>query len=112
MPVVTLDSSLSELAKKCEGIDLLKIDTEGSEYEVLLGAQKTISTLKPRFIQIESNWHQLFRMRSLKSIGNLLTGYVVHQMLPFCNGLVKRDLNSPESNIYGCSNFVFIQAFN
>jgi len=109
VPVITLDSFLEELGKKHNSIDLLKIDTEGFEYEVLVGAQKTISTLKPRFIQIEYNWHQLFRTQSLRSLANLIPDYDAYQMLPFGSGLVARDLNRPESNIYHYSNFVFIR---
>ena len=46
-------------------IDFIKIDTEGFEYEVLCGAQKTIKNYRPKFIQIEFNWHQLFTNNSL-----------------------------------------------
>lgn len=109
VPIISLDSLLDELVEKHKSIDLLKIDTEGYEYEVLVGAQKTISILKPRFIQIEYNWHQLFRLQSLRSIANLIPDYYAYQMLPFGGGLVLRDLNSPESNIYHYSNFVFIR---
>ena len=42
-------------------IDLIKIDTEGFELEVLKGAEKTIKKLKPTYIQIEYNWHHLFK---------------------------------------------------
>lgn len=44
----TLDGLLKEL--DVSRVDLIKIDTEGFEHEVLKGAMKTISKLKPRII--------------------------------------------------------------
>jgi FkbM family methyltransferase len=44
----TLDSVLKEL--KASRIDLLKIDTEGFEYEILKGATSTISRFRPKII--------------------------------------------------------------
>lgn len=110
VPVIKLDSYLSQIEKSFNSIDLLKIDTEGFEYEVLLGAQKTISTLKPKFIQIEYNWHQLFRVQSLRSLASLMPGYRAYQLLPYGDGLVLRNVDLPESNIYHYSNFVFVRA--
>jgi FkbM family methyltransferase len=90
-------------------IDLLKIDTEGFEYQVLRGAQKTIAVRRPKFIQIEFNWHQLFRAQSLLSLSELMAGYRAFQLLPHGSGLVHREVKSPESNIYRYSNFVFVR---
>ena len=110
VPVTTLDAYYHQNIKgKYECLDLLKIDTEGFEYEVLMGAQQTLSQLRPKFIQIEYNWHQLFRNQSLRLIAELMPGYSAYQMLPNGHGIVKRDLNRPESNIYNYSNFVFIR---
>ena len=56
VPVITLDSYYTKNLKGIfESLDLLKIDTEGFEYEVLMGAQQTILELKPKFIQMEYN---------------------------------------------------------
>lgn len=90
-------------------IDLIKIDTEGFEYEVLCGATNTIKNLKPKLIQIEFNWHQLYTGHSLYSFSALLVDYVPFQMLPYGKGLIKRDVNRPESNIYFYSNFLFVR---
>ncbi len=51
-------------------IDLIKIDTEGYELEVLIGAKKTIEKFKPKYIQIEYNWHHLFKNVNLLLIGS------------------------------------------
>lgn len=110
VPVITLDSYYTKNLKgRFESLDLLKIDTEGFEHDVLIGAQQTISELKPKFIQIEHNWHHLFKTQSLKKLSELLVGYSAYQMLPYGSGLIKRDLNRPETNIYHYSNFVFVR---
>ncbi|NMW22227.1 MAG: FkbM family methyltransferase [Chlorobiaceae bacterium] len=105
--VTSLDHWLKNNRFDYNEIDLLKIDTEGFEYEVLIGAKDTIKTIRPKFIQIEYNWHQLFKNQSLFSLGLLLEEYTAFQLLP--NGLCKRDLKNPESNIYSFSNFIFIR---
>ena len=107
--ITTLDQWFKDNRVDFNEIDLLKIDTEGFEYEVLVGAKNTIETMRPKFIQIEYNWHQLFKSQSLFSLGLLLTEYTAFQLLPNGSGLSKRDLTKPESNIYHFSNFVFIR---
>jgi hypothetical protein len=108
--VVTLDTFFTTPPySNIEEIDLIKIDTEGFEYEVLIGAQSTIKKFNPKFIQIEYNWHQLFKSHSLYSLGNLLPNYCPYQLLPFNKGMAKRDLKDPISNIYAFSNFIFIR---
>jgi FkbM family methyltransferase len=104
--VNTLDNYIRSL-RISEEIDLIKIDTEGFEYEVLLGASETIFKNKPKFIQIEFNWHQLYNNQTLLSFQILLKDYQLFQMLPY--GLVKRDAHRPESNIYFYSNFLFVR---
>lgn len=108
--VITLDRFFKESnAPECSQIDLLKIDTEGYEYEVLIGAKETIESRKPKFIQIEYNWHQLFKGQSLYKLASLLPNYVPYQLLPHGSGLNKVDVKRPESNIYHYSNFVFVR---
>jgi FkbM family methyltransferase len=105
--VITLDDFFSDFS--CNEIDLIKIDTEGFEYEVLAGATKTIAEKRPKFIQIEHNIHQLFKSHPLYKIASLLPGYNVYQLLPYGCGYVKRDAKSPESNIFEYSNFIFVR---
>jgi len=107
VPVSTLDNFFHGRGRDLGGIDLLKIDTEGFEYEVLLGAQTTITERKPKFVQIEWNWHQLFRGHTFFELASLLPSYIPYQLLPY--GLSKRDSRMPESNIYHYSNFVFVR---
>ena len=104
--LTTLDIFLKENPQD-ESIDYIKIDTEGYEYEVLIGCKETINLKKPKFIHIEFNWHQLIKSQTLYSFSLLLKGYDVYQMLP--NSIVKRDPLDPISNLYFYSNFVFVR---
>jgi FkbM family methyltransferase len=105
VPVVSLDSYCQE--HQINQIDFIKIDTEGFEDEVFKGAARVFRDIKPRFIQIEFNYHQLFRNTSLNYFAELLPDYQVFQLLP--NGWISRDPRSPLSNIFEFSNFVFVR---
>ena len=108
--VTTLDRYLKENSNLCKnGINLIKIDTEGFEFEVLTGAVETIKIYKPNFIQIEYNWHQLFRRHSLYNISSLLSDYSVNRILPYDGGLISVDPKEASSNIYCYSNYLFIR---
>ena len=109
--VMTLDSFFKkyEQTYKEKEIDLLKIDTEGFELEVLNGASETLINKKPKFIQIEFNWHQLFREQTIYKFSKILSNYEVFKILPFGHSLIKVDPKRPESNIFHLSNFVFIR---
>ncbi len=104
--VVSLDDYLQ--SQDLSQIDLIKIDTEGFEPEVLRGASWTVATLKPRYIQIEFNWHHLLRGATLNDLAELLPGYEVYQLLP--GGWVRRDPSHPLTNIYAFTNFVFVRS--
>ncbi len=104
-----LDDVLASGALALDGreVDLLKIDTEGYEYNVLLGAADLLRAARPRLIQIEFNWHQLFCGHSLWQFANLLPEYDVHQLLPRRAGWRRVDPRASLSNVYCYSNFVF-----
>jgi FkbM family methyltransferase len=108
--VITLDSFIADTYSDAPPeIDLIKIDTEGFEFEVLRGARETLRQTRPKFIQIEFNWHQLFRAHSLLSLSRFLPGYQAYQILPYGKPLSFRDVALPESNIFRFSNFVFVR---
>ena len=111
VPVVSLDDYLfaADRAQPTTHIDLLKIDVEGFEYQVLQGAQRTIRELRPRIVQIEYNWHQLFTGHSLYELAQMLSDYDAFQLLPFGSGLRPIDVSAPQSNIYSYANFAFIR---
>ena len=88
-------------------VKLLKIDTEGYEYEVLLGALNFIKIKRPKYIQIEYNWHHMFKNINLYKFSKLLKNYDVFKILPHSSGLLKVDPMRPENNYYNYSNYVF-----
>ena len=90
-------------------VDFLKIDVEGYEYEVLLGGKKFIDFNSPKFIQIEINWHQLFKKVNLYEFSKLLKDYDIFKILPHGKNLIFIDPSRPENNIFHLSNFVFIR---
>ena len=94
---------------KDQKIDFIKIDTEGFEYEVLKGAQKILETHKPKFIQMEFNWHQLIRNQTLYNISKLVNSYDTFRILPKGSNLIFVEPSRPENNIYHLSNYVFIR---
>jgi len=104
-PVIKLDSYCE--ANNITTIDLVKIDTEGFESEVFEGAINTFSKIKPKFIHIEFNWHQLFRNTSLNYFAEQLPEYDVYQLVH--SGWVKRDAKDPLTNIFHFSNFIFVR---
>lgn len=108
--IVSLDSFFAnDTGTFGDEIDLLKIDTEGFEYEVLVGAGATLAKMRPKFVQVEFNWHQLFRGHSLLELSKLLPEYRTYQLLPHGTGLIRRNPCDPESNFYHFSNFVFVR---
>ena len=94
---------------KDKKIDFIKIDTEGFEYEVLKGAEKILKLHKPKFIQIEFNWHQLIRNHNMHDLSKLVNSYDAFRILPYGNKLIHIDPSRPENNIYHLSNYVFIR---
>ena len=65
--------------------------------------------MKPKYIQIEMNYHYLFGGENIYMMHKLLKNYDVYKILPYNNGLLKIDTTRPENNIYHLSNFVFIK---
>jgi FkbM family methyltransferase len=106
--VAVTSIDLFVVENKINKIDFIKIDTEGFEFEVLIGAKNTIKNLKPKFIQIEMNYHQLFRNQTLYSISQLLDSYKMYQLLPYGTGIVERMPEKQDSNFYYFSNFIFV----
>ena len=94
---------------KNETIDFIKIDTEGFEYEVLKGAENILNMHKPKFIQIEFNWHQLLKQQTLYNISKLISFSDVFRILPQGKKLLHIDPSKPENNIFHLSNYVFIR---
>ena len=106
--VTKLDTIYSSNIKMFKGkVKLLKIDTEGYEYEVLIGSLNFIKKKKPKYIQIEYNWHHMFKNVNLYKFSKLLKDYNVYKILPHSSGLLRVDPKRPENNYYNYSNYVF-----
>lgn len=103
--VVTLDSYCAY--KSITTIDFIKIDVEGFELEVFKGASEVFNKIKSKFIQIEFNWHHLFRNTSLLYFSEKLPNYDCYQLI--YDGWIKRDPRDPLTNIYHFANFVFVR---
>ena len=109
--IITLDSFFLDKSTfiNINEIDLIKIDTEGFELEVIKGAKDTIKNKFPKYIQLEFNWHQLFKNHSMYKFSQYLNNYELFQILPFGEKLIKVDPTRPETNIFHLSNFVYIR---
>ena len=92
-----------------KGIDFITIDTEGYDYEVLMGSLKTINKFRPKFIQFEMNWHYLFRGINIFKICLKLQNYYPYRLLPYNSGLIEVDQRHPNHNIFHLSNFIMIR---
>ena len=89
--VVTLDEFVT--AHGIGQIALLKIDTEGHEFEVLLGASGLINSGKIDVIHFEFNGMNVFSRVFFKDIWDMLPGYNLYRMLP--DGLVHIESYNP-----------------
>ena len=89
VPVDTLDNLLPAGVT----IDLLKIDAEGADYEVLLGASQTFASRPPRVVVIET-------LDRYAEVSSFLTerGYSLFDFDPSSNTL--REVDSPPLNTY------------
>ena len=68
--IITLNQFIKD--HHIKRVDYIKIDTEGYELEVIEGADELINKLRPKIIQIEFNWHQLFKGQTIYSLSQKL----------------------------------------
>ena len=66
--VIKLDNFCKK--KRIKKIDIIKIDTEGHEYNVLLGSKKTLSNINYLIIEIQK--HKMYKNYSIKKIESIL----------------------------------------
>jgi FkbM family methyltransferase len=69
-------------ANKINKINLLKIDTEGNEYDVLCGASKMIAGGRIDIIHFEFNSMNIVSRHFFKDFYDLLKGYLFYRLLP------------------------------
>jgi hypothetical protein len=105
----TLDNLYLDNYDLLKNIDFVKIDVEGYEKQVLLGANAFFQKVKPAFIQIEINWHLIYTNATLYQFSLMLSKYNCYKMLPGGKVLYKVDPNYPINNLFQLSNFLFIR---
>ena len=80
VPTTTLDEYTSK--NNIDRIHLLKIDTEGHEFDVLIGARKLFENSKIDLVQFEFNEMNIISRRYLKDFFELLPHYNFYRLLP------------------------------
>lgn len=83
--IAMIDCQLTTIDLFCElesvhSIDFLKIDTEGGELNVLMGARKLLSERKIKVIQFEFGECDVFSRVFLKDFYTLLSEYNIHRL--------------------------------
>ena len=53
--------ALDEILRDVNSIDLIKIDVEGAEHEVLIGAEKSLDKIKYMVIELSCNVREVLR---------------------------------------------------
>lgn len=102
-------TTLDEFTKKnsIKTIDFIKIDTEGNEFQILLGAKNLIRTDKIRVIQFEFNEMNAYSKTFFKDFYDLLTNFRFYRLLP--DGPVELGEYRPLNyEIFGFQNIVAV----
>jgi len=95
--VYTLDNFC--VSNGIERIDILKLDTEGNELDILLGAKKMLKNNKIKFIQFEFGHCNIASRTYFYDFYKLLVGnYKLYRI--FRNGLFKIENYSPKYEIF------------
>jgi FkbM family methyltransferase len=102
--VTTLDRYCE--ANGIANVLLLKIDTEGNDYNVLLGAQRILASGKIAAVQFEYNYRWIYARRFLRDVFELLAplGYDIGKVTP--KGIEFYPFWHPELETYVEGNYV------
>lgn len=96
------------LGKNIKYIDLLKIDTEGNEFNVLIGIRSFIEMKKIKAIHFEFNEMNIVSKVSFKDFWDLLVDYDFFRILPSGSLLEIKNYASVFCEIYAFQNIVAI----
>jgi hypothetical protein len=105
VPAVTLDGFIRDhgIAR----VHLLKVDTEGSELDVLSGAREVLAAGVIDVIQLEFNAMNAVSRAFMRDFRALLPGHSVHRLLP--DGPVDLDPYEPVfEEIFAFQNVLFV----
>lgn len=103
----TLDGHSTELELN-RGIQLLKIDTEGNEYEVLKGAENLIRNGVIDILHIEFNEMNVISRVFMRDIQKILRKYSAFRLLP--KGVIPLPDLPLLKELFGFQNVVFIHS--
>jgi len=87
-------------------IGLLKIDTEGHEFEVLKGAQEILEGGQVDLIHIEFNEMNLVSRVFFRDFCELLSDFVPFRLLP--SGVLQLDRSPLKTELFGFQNIIFV----
>lgn len=107
--ISTLDFLFENYPENYANIDFVKIDTEGYEEKVLIGGTVFFKKIRPRFIQLEINSHQIYTKTSIYSLAALLPEYNLFKILPSGSNFYPVLASSPLSNFLQLSIFLFVR---
>lgn len=103
--VTTLDNFIQD--RKIQKVDLLKIDTEGFEYNVLKGLEQSLKANKIKAIHFEFNSMNIIGKVFMKDFINLLPQYNFYRVLP--DGLLKIEKDKILlTEIFGFQNIIAV----
>jgi FkbM family methyltransferase len=95
-------------SEKISHIDFLKIDTEGNEYPVLVGAINLLKKKAVGIIHFEFNEMNIISGHSLCNFKILLKDYRLYRLLP--HGLLELDDMPILTELYGYQNIIAIRS--
>jgi FkbM family methyltransferase len=105
VPMDSLDSLFPSLGIT-DGIQLLKVDTEGNEYEVLKGARDLIAAGKIDIIHLEFNEMNVISRVFMRDLKEVLKGYVAYRLLP--SEALPVPTTTLMAELFGFQNVIFI----
>jgi len=106
--MTTLDAFIEE--RGIDRVTLLKVDTEGNEFQVLSGARRAISEGRIELIHFEFNVTNVVSRVFMRDFYQLLIGYRLFRMLP--DGVVALPpygLNVADVEVFAFQNILAIQ---
>ena len=80
VPCISVDDFLGE--QEIDHVDFLKIDAEGAERDILLGAEASLARSSIDLIQIEFNEMNVLSGVFLRDLRNMLPAYATYRLLP------------------------------
>lgn len=104
--IITLDEFVEN--HKIETIDLLKIDTEGNEFNVLLGCKNLLRNNRIKAIHFEFNEMNIISKVSFKDFWDYLKEYEFYRILPAGELLKIKNYSPIYCEIYAFQNIVAI----